>query len=75
MLTEDNVAKFKELKEANDDLKEAAAISSDQVQEFLKGLGDDFTDEVIGTIMNVAKPDGDGNVNVDEFLEAASQAD
>ena len=37
----------------------------------LKGLGEDFTDEVVGTIMIIAKPDGEGKIVFEDFIEAA----
>ena len=47
-------------------------ISKDELSKLLGGLGEDFTDDVVTEMMNLADTDGDGKVNFDEFCKAAT---
>ena len=41
-------------------------------EEMLVTYGEDFTDDVVTEMMNLADTDGDGKVNFDEFCKAAT---
>lgn len=71
LLTEENAAAIRAAIEANEEQKEAGAGTAEEVTALLKGLGEDFTDEVVGTIMIIAKPDGEGKIVFEDFIEAA----
>jgi len=46
--------------------------SSTELSTLLKGLGEDVGDDVVTEMMNLADTDGDGKVNFEEFVKAAS---
>ena len=50
-------------------------ISKDELSKLLGDLGEDFTDDVVTEMMNLADTDGDGKVNFDEFCKAATSWD
>ena len=73
ILTEENAAAIRAAIEANEEQKEAGAGTAEEVQALLKGLGEDFADDVVATIMIIAKPNEEGKIVFEDFIEAAMQ--
>ena len=70
-LSEDQSA---ELKKAFDvmDANKDGVVTKDELRTLLKGLGEDVTDEVVDEMINIADENGDGKVQFDEFVKAAT---
>merc|ERR1712224_761215 len=71
-LSEDQVA---ELRKAFDvmDANKDGVVTKDELKTLLKGLGEEVTDEVVDEMINIADENGDGKVQFDEFVKAATE--
>ena len=47
-------------------------VEKGELQSLLKGLGEEVNDDVVTEMMQLADCDGDGKVNFDEFVKAAT---
>lgn len=54
--------------DANND----GVVEKEELQSLLKGLGEDVGEDVVNEMMQLADCDGDGKVNFDEFVKAAT---
>ncbi len=63
-----------ELKKAFDvmDANKDGEVTKDELKTLLKGLGEEVTDEVVDEMINIADENGDGKVQFDEFVKAAT---
>lgn len=48
-------------------------VEKSELKALLQGLGEDVNDDVVTEMMSLADVDGDGKVNFDEFVKAATQ--
>ena len=69
-------------KEQTDELRKAfsamdangdGVVEKDELKNLLKGLGEDVNDAVVDEMMALADTDGDGKVNFEEFVKAATE--
>jgi Ca2+-binding EF-hand superfamily protein len=69
-----NNEQIAELQKAFDvmDANKDGVVTKDELKTLLKGLGEDVTDEVVDEMINIADENGDGKVQFDEFVKAAS---
>ena len=63
-----------ELRKAFDvmDANKDGVVTKDELKTLLKGLGEEVTDEVVDEMINIADENGDGKVQFDEFVKAAT---
>ena len=63
-----------ELKKAFDvmDANKDGVVTKDELRTLLKGLGEEVTDEVVDEMINIADENGDGKVQFEEFVNAAT---
>ena len=63
-----------ELKKAFDvmDANKDGVVTKDELKTLLKGLGEEVTDEIVDEMINIADENGDGKVQFDEFVKAAT---
>ena len=47
-------------------------VTKDELRTLLKGLGEEVTDEVVDEMIAIADENGDGKVDFEEFVKAAS---
>ena len=63
-----------ELKKAFEvmDTNKDGFVTKDELKNLLKGLGEDVTDEVVDEMIKIADENGDGKVEFNEFVKAAT---
>ena len=49
------------------------SVTKDELKTLLKGLGEEVTDEVVDEMINIADENGDGKVQFEEFVKAATE--
>ena len=54
------------------DANKDGVVTKDELRTLLKGLGEEVTDEVVDEMINIADENGDGKVQFDEFVKAAT---
>ena len=47
-------------------------VTKDELKSLLKGLGEDVTDDVVDEMIKIADTDGDGKIQFEEFVKAAT---
>ena len=47
-------------------------VTKDELKTLLKGLGEDVTDDVVDEMIKIADENGDGKIQFDEFVKAAT---
>ena len=57
-----------EVMDANKD----GVVTKDELKSLLKGLGEDVTDEVVDEMIKIADENGDGKIQFEEFVKAAT---
>ena len=48
-------------------------VNKDELKSLLKGLGEDVNDEVVDEMIKMADENGDGKIQFQEFVNAATQ--
>ena len=48
-------------------------VSKDELKSLLKGLGEDVTDDIVDEMIKIADENGDGKIQFEEFVAAASE--
>ena len=48
-------------------------VTKDELKSLLKGLGEDVNDEVVDEMIKMADENGDGKIQFQEFVNAATQ--
>ena len=63
-----------ELKKAFEvmDANKDGVVTKDELKALLKGLGEEVTDEVIDEMISIADENGDGKIQFEEFVKAAT---
>ena len=63
-----------ELKKAFDvmDANKDGVVTKDELKSLLKGLGEEVTDEVVDEMIAIADENGDGKIQFEEFVKAAT---
>ena len=54
------------------DTNEDGLVTKDCLRALLKGLKEEVTDEIVDEMINIADENGDGKVQFEEFVKAAS---
>ena len=54
------------------DVNKDGVVTKDELKSLLKGLGEDVTDEMIDEMISIADENGDGKVQFEEFVMAAT---
>ena len=70
-LSADQAAELKKaftVMDANGD----GVVTKDELKTLLKGLGEDVTDDVVDEMIKIADTDGDGKIQFEEFVKAAT---
>ena len=70
-LTADQVAELKKAFEVMDANKDGV-VTKEELRTLLKGLGEDVTDDVVDEMIKIADENGDGKIQFDEFVKAAT---
>ena len=47
-------------------------VTKDELKNLLKGLGEDVTDDIVDEMIKIADENGDGKIQFDEFVKAAT---
>ena len=55
------------------DANKDGVVTKDELRTLLSGLGEDVTDEVVDEMIAIADENGDGKVQFEEFVKAASE--
>ena len=71
-LNEEQAAELKKAFEVMDANKDGV-VTKDELKTLLKGLGEEVTDEVVDEMINIADENGDGKVQFEEFVKAATE--
>ena len=71
-LTAEQAAELKKAFEVMDANKDGV-VTKDELVTLLKGLGEDVTDEVVDEMIKIADENGDGKIQFEEFVKAASE--
>ena len=71
-LSADQAAELKKAFEVMDANKDGV-VSKDELTTLLKGLGEDVTDDVVEEMMKIADENGDGKIQFEEFVKAATE--
>ena len=63
-----------ELKKAFEvmDANKDGVVTKDELKTLLKGLGEEVTDEVVEEMIKIADDNGDGKIQFEEFVKAAT---
>ena len=63
-----------ELKKAFEvmDANKDGVVTKDELKQLLKGLGEEVTDEVVDEMIKIADENGDGKIQFEEFVKAAT---
>ena len=70
-LTAEQTAELKKAFEVMDANKDGV-VTKDELKTLLKGLGEDVTDDVVDEMIKIADENGDGKIQFDEFVKAAT---
>ena len=54
------------------DANKDGVVTKEELKTLLKGLGEEVTDEIVDEMINIADENGDGKVQFEEFVKAAS---
>ena len=54
------------------DANKDGVVTKDELKTLLKGLGEDVTDEVVDEMIKIADENGDGKIQFEEFVKAAT---
>ena len=71
-LSAEQAAELKKAFEVMDANKDGV-VTKDELKNLLKGLGEDVTDEVVDEMIKIADENGDGKIQFDEFVKAATE--
>ena len=55
------------------DANKDGVVTKEELTTLLKGLGEDVTDEVIDEMIKIADENGDGKIQFEEFVKAATE--
>ena len=70
-LTQDQVAELRKAFDVMDENKDGT-VTKDELKTLLSGMGEDVTDDVINEMISIADENGDGKVDFEEFVKAAT---
>ena len=70
-LTQDQVAELRKAFDVMDENKDGT-VTKDELKTLLSGMGEDVTDDVINEMISIAEENGDGKVDFEEFVKAAT---
>ena len=75
MTTQLSAEQAAELKKAFEvmDANKDGVVTKEELTTLLKGLGEDVTDEVVDEMIKIADENGDGKIQFEEFVKAASE--
>ena len=71
-LTAEQSAELKKAFEVMDANKDGV-VTKEELSQLLKGLGEDVTDEVVEEMIKIADDNGDGKIQFEEFVKAATE--
>ena len=54
------------------DANKDGVVTKDELKTLLKGLGEEVTDEVVDEMIKIADENGDGKIQFEEFVKAAT---
>ena len=70
-LSAEQTAELKKAFEVMDTNKDGV-VTKDELMSLLKGLGEEVTDEVVDEMISIADENGDGKIDFQEFVKAAT---
>ena len=71
-LTAEQSAELKKAFQVMDANKDGV-VTKEELSQLLKGLGEDVTDEVVEEMIKIADDNGDGKIQFEEFVKAATE--
>ena len=70
-LSADQVAELRKAFDVMDENKDGT-VSKEELKQLLSGMGEEVTDDVINEMISIADENGDGKVDFEEFVKAAT---
>ena len=70
-LTADQAAELKKAFQVMDSNGDGV-VTKDELKNLLKGLGEDVTDDIVDEMIKIADENGDGKIQFEEFVTAAT---
>ena len=71
-LSTEQAAELKKAFEVMDANKDGV-VTKEELTTLLKGLGEDVTDDVVDEMIKIADENGDGKIQFEEFVKAATE--
>ena len=70
-LSADQVAELRKAFDVMDENKDGT-VSKEELKQLLSGMGEEVSDDVINEMISIADENGDGKVDFEEFVKAAT---